>query len=175
MVAVPGVLVFLVAMFGCVSESPQAPVDAKALIAVSAPQVPDDVQRSFHADLAGSNEAAPNNSEATGIARFQVVENGAGLHHSLAVTDLDNLIQAHIHLGPVGVNGPVVAFLYGPNPISGSVTGKISKGVIRAGNLVGPLAGMPLQNLLDMLRSGGAYVNVHTTAFPGGEIRGQIE
>jgi len=66
---------------------------------------------------------------------------------------------AHIH-GPAlpGVNGPVIVPLTVTNATSGTVTG--------AGVLT------PTQ-VLDML-AGRHYVNVHTSAFPGGEIRGQI-
>jgi hypothetical protein len=39
---------------------------------------------------------------------------------------------------------------------------------------VGPLAGQSLDALLAAMRDGDTYVNVHTTQFPGGEIRGQI-
>ena len=49
-----------------------------------------------------------------------------------------------------------------------------AEGVITASSLVGSLAGQPLSTLLDRIVSGEAYVNVHTTQFPPGEIRGQI-
>lgn len=41
-------------------------------------------------------------------------------------------------------------------------------------DLVGPLAGMTLEDLVALIESGDAYVNVHTVANPGGEIRGQV-
>jgi hypothetical protein len=67
----------------------------------------------------------------------------------------------------------------------GRLDGMIAKGEITAANLVGALAGQPLQALIDQINAGNAYVNIHTNDgvapadtgpgdFPGGEIRGQI-
>jgi hypothetical protein len=61
----------------------------------------------------------------------------------------------------------------------------LAEGTFTAANLVGPLAGHPLSDLLAAIQSGNAYVNVHTNDgqgaantgpgdFPGGEIRGQL-
>jgi hypothetical protein len=50
----------------------------------------------------------------------------------------------------------------------------LAEGVITAAELVGPLAGGELQDLLARMRAGDTYVNAHTTQYPPGEIRGQI-
>jgi hypothetical protein len=88
------------------------------------------------------------------------------------------LPMAHIHLAPVGVNGPVVVWLYPSAPpaqlIPGRFNGVLAEGVITDASLVGPLLGNELSVLIDALISGNAYVNVHTSQFPPGEIRGQI-
>ena len=49
------------------------------------------------------------------------------------------------------------------------------QGEITAASLVEWLCGQPLSALLDAMRNGGAYVNVHTSQFPPGEIRGQVD
>ena len=54
------------------------------------------------------------------------------------------------------------------------VSGLLSEGDITADNLQGPLAGKQLSELLSSMHSMGLYVNVHTTKYPDGEIRGQI-
>jgi hypothetical protein len=103
------------------------------------------------------------------------------------VANIENVVAAHIHLGAVGVNGPVVAFLAGPfPPAGGRVDGILGQGTLTEENLVGPLEGMDFSVLVAAMRAGGTYVNVHTDDgvdptntgpgdFPGGEIRGQID
>jgi hypothetical protein len=52
--------------------------------------------------------------------------------------------------------------------------GTLSKGNLKAADLTGPLAGKALSDLIKEIEAGNAYVNVHTTQHPDGEIRGQI-
>jgi hypothetical protein len=128
--------------------------------------------RMLTAELSGENEVPAVESEGQGLAIFSLSRDG--IRYKLAVENIDEVTQAHIHLGAAGENGPVVAFLFGF--VDGGVTtdGVLARGTITEANLVGPLAGMPLSALLDALRSGGAYVNVHTVDHPAGEIRGQV-
>jgi hypothetical protein len=133
----------------------------------------------FRAKLTGSQEVPPNNSVALGHAAFTLSPDGTRLYYRLTVQDIANVTQAHIHVGPPGMNGPVVLFLYPSAPppvlIPGIFNGVLGRGFAEAGDLVGPMAGQPLSVLLEAIESGGAYVNVHTLQLPGGEIRGQIE
>lgn len=149
----------------------------------------------FRTHLTGSNEVPPPGvvvmTLAQGQAVFQLSEDGSELSYVLIASNINNVIMAHIHLGPAGSNGPVVVWLYpapdqqAPLPIPGRHDGVLAEGVIRAENLVGPLAGQPLSNLITAIQTGNAYVNVHTNDFvappntgpgdyPGGEIRGQL-
>ena len=77
------------------------------------------------------------------------------------------------------MNGGVVAWLYPAAPPSSSSRdahrGFSVQGEITAASLVESLSGQPLSALLDAMRNGGAYVNVHTSQFPPGEIRGQVD
>ena len=59
-------------------------------------------------------------------------------------------------------------------PTQKMVSGLLSEGNITSANLEGPLAGKQLSDLLSSMHSMGIYVNVHTTQYPDGEIRGQI-
>jgi hypothetical protein len=132
----------------------------------------------FRAHLSGREEVPPVDTRAQGQAIFQLSEDGTELHYMLIVANIQNVTMAHIHLAPAGVNGPVVAWLYpaGPPPqlIPGRVNGVLARGTITDADVVGLLAGTGVEGLLDAIEAGNTYVNVHTSQFPPGEIRGQI-
>lgn len=131
-----------------------------------------EMARFFKADLSGANEATPVETDASGMAHFVFHDNE--LRFALFARDIEEVIQAHIHLGPPGVNGGVVLFLKAPGEnFSGS--GLVAEGVVTGADLVGDLAGETLWDLIDEIEANNAYVNVHTVANPSGEIRGQIE
>jgi hypothetical protein len=103
---------------------------------------------------------------------------GQSISYRLIVANIENVTMAHIHLAPAGVNGPVVVWLYPSTPpaqlIPGRSSGVLATGTFTAENLVGPLAGQSLDALLDAFLGGDLYVNVHTSQYPPGEVRGQI-
>ncbi len=156
---------------------------AASLPAVGAPPE----AKNFVAHLSGDQEVPVRDTNGTGQAIFHLSEDGTALNYKLIVANIDNVVASHIHIGPAGANGPVVAFLAGPFPPAGGRTeGVLAEGTITSANLTGPLAGMDLSVLIAAMRSGGAYVNAHTNDgvaptntgpgdFPGGEIRGQIK
>ena len=55
-----------------------------------------------------------------------------------------------------------------------TVNGNLAIGTLTAADLIGPLSGLTLSDLLAEIEAGNTYVNVHTQAHPTGEIRGQI-
>ena len=130
--------------------------------------------RNFAVHLSGDQQVPPVDTNAQGEAIFHLSKDGTMLDYKLIVANIDNVTASHIHLGAPGTNGPVVAFLYGGPPIQGTFSGVLAEGTITAADLKGPLAGMSLSDLLTAMESGNTYVNVHTTAHPGGEIRGNI-
>ena len=80
--------------------------------------------------------------------------------------------QASIHQGLPDDNGPVVAFLH--RPASPAVDGRLNvRGRLTQSDLVGPLEGN-FAGFVDALRAGELYVNIHSKAYPAGEIRGQV-
>ena len=141
----------------------------------------------YLAHLKGRNEVPAKDTKAAGNAVFHLSEDGNALSYRLIVANIDNVVQSHIHVGPPGVNGPVVAFLYGPVAAAGGAeNGVLATGTVTAANLIGQLAGKPLSALVEMIEAGNAYVNVHTSDgdttpnegpgdFPGGEIRGVMD
>jgi hypothetical protein len=120
-------------------------------------------------------------TRAHGRAGLHISKDGDAIRYRLTVANINDVTQAHIHCGEEGVNGPVVAFLYGFGP---TVTphGVLSSGVITEADVIPrpdsaecPGGVANLDDLVEKLQDGGAYVNVHTVAFPGGEIRGQVD
>jgi hypothetical protein len=141
--------------------------------------------------LDGAHEVPARITNANGHARFRLSHDGNSLSYRLEIKDISNVFQAHIHMAPEGANGPIVAWLYPttaptPGPVGCGPVEEIKvSGVLTAANLVGPLAGKSLSDLIDVMESRNAYVNVHTNDgkdpantgpgdFPGGEIRNQI-
>ncbi len=132
----------------------------------------------FIAILTGDSEVPPVATEATGTAIFT-----DALNYTVQVGNINNVFAAHIHLGPAGENGPVVAFLFNagsPNDIcpdggfSTTATATLAQGTLSDSDLVGPLANQTISDLIAQIQANNAYVNVHTCANRGGEIRGQI-
>ena len=109
----------------------------------------------FTALLNGANEVAPNNSTATGIAKLTF--NNTTKIFTITVThNIASPTGGHIHLGAAGTNGSVVF------PFT-SLTSPIT------------LTSIALTAAQEAdLKANLYYVNIHTTAFPGGEIRGQL-
>ena len=128
----------------------------------------------FETQLSGSEEVPPVDTQATGKAEFKVREDGTELSYKVSVASIDKVSMTHLHVAPVGVNGPVVVTLCNEAP-GGAVDGVRAEGTIKAADLTGPLAGMTVAELLDEIKAGKVYANVHTTDYPEGEIRGQLE
>jgi len=107
------------------------------------------------------------------------------INFQLKYTGLEGEItQSHIHFGPPNNTGGISVFLCSnlgtagvqacPGPFEGVVEGVItSMDVI--GRVGQGIEAGAFDELLDAIRAGKTYVNVHTTKWPAGEIRSQIE
>lgn len=148
------------------------------ILAISASAAAASPKRTFVAPLSGAEEVPPADTLARGQAVFQLSRDGSELSYRLIVANLENVTMAHIHLAPAGVNGPVVAWLYPSEApaqlIPGRFSGVLAAGTITEDDLVGQLAGHSMEDLMEEIRLGNTYVNVHTEQYPAGEIRGQI-
>lgn len=123
----------------------------------------------YSADLTGANEVPAVDTIATGTFTATVDDVAQTITYTLSVPVIAGATAAHIHQGAAGVNGPVVLALYssaGENAIDLTAT-------LGAADLAGPLAG-DWAGIVAGLADGSLYVNVHTTANAGGEIRGQV-
>ena len=141
----------------------------------------------FQASLDGSQEVIPNSSTATGFATLSLNDARSRLEISVALTgvDLDGLqtpgstdddvVGMHIHRGAAGTNGPVVFGFINPNSdTNGDLVVDAIAGTVVSGWDLTEGNGTTLADELANLLDGGLYFNVHTTAIPSGEIRGQI-
>jgi hypothetical protein len=133
----------------------------------------------FRVKLIGYNEVPSVNSPGKADLTLTVTDTTIGF--TLVYSNLTgNPGAAHIHVGQPGVNGGVSVFFCGgggkplcPASASGTVTGTITAADVQAI----PGQGFPAGNITPViaaLRAGFTYANMHTAAFPGGEIRGQI-
>ncbi len=110
----------------------------------------------FTGVLTGAQEVPPNASTATGIVTAFLHEPAQRLLYTVETSGLTNVTVAHVHAGPVGVPGPIV---FGLDGLPGSYCGVSPR-----------LTAAQIATLL----ADGMFVNVHTVAFPGGEIRAQL-
>lgn len=132
-------------------------------------------EKSFHAKLTGNNEVPSVKTKAKGNIKFELSGDGKVLSYKLDVKNIENVTGAHIHRGMKGKNGqPLVTLFSGPKK-EGKFSGKLSEGTITAKDLSGDLMGKSLDELVQLIKSGDTYVNVHTDANPNGEIRDQIK
>lgn len=129
-------------------------------------------RKRFRATLSGSQEVPAIKTGATGKLRIIVYEKE--LSFELNVKGIKNPAGAHIHKGKKGENGPPVAGLFGGSK-EGNFSGILAEGTITDKSLLGELQGKKVADLVRLLKTGNAYVNVQTGTFPDGEIRGQIK
>ena len=125
----------------------------------------------FNVTLRSENEPnGASTSESKGHAQVMVLEDGT-IEFTFTVNNKsgETYTRAHIHKGVAGVNGPIHwDFLEAGNPVA-SISDQPSqlRGVAR------PRAAAVLADLL--ANPAGYYVNVHSTVFPGGAMRGQLQ
>jgi hypothetical protein len=138
-----------------------------AALAMAGPAAAADVK--FKAELSGDQEIPARTTDGEGEAEFEL-DDGI-LVFELKWKDLTSpAFAAHIHCGGPTVNGPVGVTLFtGAMGTSGEV-----RGVITAPDANNRCGWADVDDVLDAMAAGLAYVNVHTATFPGGEIRGQI-
>lgn len=119
----------------------------------------------LHARLDAANETTGSTSTASGPTQIKVWNNGTiTFKTQIFNPNGETFVAGHIHQAPVGVPGPIVVPLF-----SGPATtdSHIMLGGVATAN-AGTTGAALCQN------PAAYYVNFHTTAFPGGAIRGQL-
>ena len=107
------------------------------------------------------------------------------ISYRLSYAGLEGVTQAHIHLGGRAQSGGIIVFLCtnlgkGPTGTQACPAAPATiSGTLRPADVIGPtgqgITAGEFDELLAAIRAGGTYANVHTTAYPGGEIRAQLE
>ena len=138
----------------------------------------------FEADLDGAQEVPPVVTATTGEIEVEFNDALTQAAFELKIRDGVAVTQAHFHCAPAGVNGPVMAFLFGFVPGGFDVDGDLAEFTLTDANIAAvgancvPTIGMAINNIADLaqaMQDGNIYANVHTVANPGGEVRGQLE
>jgi hypothetical protein len=132
----------------------------------------------FDIRLTGDQQVPTVSTTAFGFAEVQLSEDNSTLSFEVVVCNISNVIASHIHVGAAGTNGPVVLPFFGSSSPFNSTKGcdTLAEGTRTSTNLVArPDAGINTwTDFINALIAGNTYVNVHTTAHTGGEIRGQL-
>jgi hypothetical protein len=144
----------------------------------------------------------PSDSQAQGQAILRIAADNLSFDYKLIASNIENITMAHIHCGPPGMNGSIFIWLYpsvtSTSPLTtanGRHDGVLVEGTVMstgpnhvrtvADSATCPGGVANFEQALEKIRSGQAYVNVHTNDqvapgntgpgdFPGGEIRGQL-
>jgi hypothetical protein len=168
-----------------------------ALLGVGSFAIAGGGSKNFRAnDLTGYEENPDISTVGTGEFSARLSNDGDTLEYKLSYSGLEgNVTQAHVHFGKYGINGGISYFLCsnlgngpaGTPPCPGPNSGEVEGDIVAADVIgPGPTAGPPptagqgiepgaLNEILAAMRAGHAYANVHTTKWPGGEVRAQIE
>jgi hypothetical protein len=142
---------------------------------------------SAHGGLVGYNET-PLTISTTGGGSFhaKIANDGESFSWTLSYEALEgSVLQSHIHFGAPAITGGISIFLCsnlgnGPAGTQACPASPATiSGTARAADVIGP-TGQGIEpgafdEIVAAMRSGFAYANVHSSKWPGGEIRGQLD
>ena len=194
---------------GCSSDTVRTPAQPGAVSVPLTVEKHDGVAHNIGAHLSGEQEPTPAppapspvDSLAQGQAILRIADDNLSFDYKLIASNIENITQAHIHCGPPGMNGSIFIWLYPSVTSTSALTtadgrhdGVLAEGTVMstgpnhvrtvAASATCPGGVANFAQALEKIRSGQAYVNVHTNNqvaptntgpgdFPGGEIRGQL-
>jgi hypothetical protein len=159
---------------------------ASALVTLPLAAFADRDAKRFDADLNGYNEVPTLSSSAKADFDAEINRAESEIDYKVTYSGFATPVQqAHLHLGKRAVNGGIMVFICSnlgngpagtpPCPVNaGTVTGTWT-----ANSVVGPaaqgIAPAEFAEVIAAIRAGAAYANIHTQAFPTGEIRDQLD
>lgn len=126
----------------------------------------------FVANLSGQQEVPPVDTQAIGEAILVPdLPGNLTINYYVNATGIQGATQGHIHSGALGENGPVIATLFNFTSPQDEIG---QKGYFTKNDLIGPMQGKNVSDLIDAMKNNSTYVNFHTEQNPDGEIRGQL-
>ena len=154
----------------------------------------DNDRNSIQTKLTGLQETpATINTKASGEFKATISEDGTMINYEETWEDLSSAVtQSHIHFGRPGLSGQIVLFLCTnltpptgvPNPQNcplgnpATITGVLTEADVIPSPVVGgqgiDAGAEGFAEMVKAIRTGSAYVNVHTTNHPSGELRGRL-
>jgi hypothetical protein len=168
---------------------------AVATVATTAFAFSDEGGRKIREFLSGYKEAAaPVSTTGTGTFKATISKDQTEINYELTFANLEgDVLQSHIHIGHPQNQGGIVLWLCG---MDGATTGPVGTprcnanapldlrngmvtGTLTAANVLAQanngIAAGEWEEVLGLIRAGRTYANVHSTKFPGGEIRAQLD
>jgi len=161
-----------------------------ALLGVGSYAIAGSGSKNFNGNPLNGYEENPDISTlGTGSFTARLSDDGQSIHYKLSYSGLEGAVtQSHVHFGKPAINGGISFFLCGtpgfqppaptPAPPTCPQSGTVEDDIVAA-DVIGPATqGIEVGNLAEILaamRAGHAYANVHSTKWPGGEIRAQLE
>lgn len=142
-------------------------------------------QSFFHESLSSYNENPSLSTTGNAQIRLFVNDRAQEINWRLSYADLSAPItQAHIHFGAAWQNAGI-SFFFCTNAANGPAGTQLCpeapatiSGTIKAADVIGPtaqgIAPGEFAEIVKAIRAGFAYANVHTQAFPAGEVRAQL-
>lgn len=135
-------------------------------------------KHTFQTNLTGQAEVPPVQTNARGTMMVRIPQDEQRLPYILRVQNVPQVTAAHLHCAERGQNGPAIVTLYSTNQPR-NISGVLSEGVITVEDILS--AGESCEpridtmaHLVQAMREGRVYVNVHNRAHPDGVIRGQL-
>jgi len=126
----------------------------------------------FVANLSGAQRVPEVFTDTSGDARVKFSDDLSEGEFRLVVLDGVDVIAAHIHCGDAGANGAVVVTLFAGGSLD--VNGELAKDTFDNADFETTLCVSNIAALRAAMAQEQTYVNVHTSANPAGEVRGQL-
>ena len=131
------------------------------------------VETKYKAKLIGDSVVPPVNTTAAGRAVISVGNDW--LWWKLNVTGITDPTMAHMHMGVKGENGAIFVHLLRSAHFENTTDRMIISGNISTSDLQGSMQGKTFDDLQSLIKSLGAYIDLHTKDHPDGELRGTIK